>query len=272
MSDPVSETGEPRIPDASTPAPVAEPVVATAAPAQTPLPPKKTWSRRKKVVAVPPAAKPQAAAAAPKPAPAPEPAKSGVEFVEDEYDRLVRGQRERKLAAMNGGASAEELLERDLEQSAVIDPDPNLHYKWVNRVGKDGVRVLEHQGRGFVLVRPESTASKARPACGIKRTDVNFGRCYILGDLILMAESKDNHLRRHQRSIDRMNFMANESRETAKENINKIARDEIGKSYSHKDAAFDFSTQGKEIEGSRPLPKPDFSQSQPIVHPTTATE
>jgi hypothetical protein len=187
----------------------------------------------------------------------------GLEVGADEYDRLILGQRERKLAATAAGASQDDLLERDLEQSAVIDPDPDLHYKWVNRVGKDGVRVLEHQGRGFVIVRPGSLVTKARPACGIKRTDPNFGICYILGDLILMAESRDNHNRRYRRSIARMEFMSSSGRDEARETINKIARDEIGKSYSHKDATFDTSHEDPEVIGERPLPKPDYTKPAP---------
>jgi hypothetical protein len=177
----------------------------------------------------------------------------------DEYDRAIEGQRAAVHEASHRqgrGATAEEVLERGLDRSALRGPgleDFLRRYrpKWVFRLGRDGregVRILEHEGNGYFIVRPSKWKNRIRPVAAIERDDT-----WIQGDLILMAETVDNY-RHHLWLEDQKRLQIDAGyREAQKESINRVARESPGgRVFSHRDVAFDDFDQGGEILGPNP--------------------
>lgn len=161
----------------------------------------------------------------------------GVQFVEDEHDRARRAQRERvhEAATRSGlGATADEVIERDLDASHVRGLPPGFHPKWVNRTSRDGYSVARHLGLGFFFARP-SRYPKVRPSSGIKHEDT-----WIWGDLVLMFETLENRRKRQLRVQDNAERLDAGYRAGVVDQLNHIIRDEAH-GPAHRDMAYDNS-------------------------------
>jgi hypothetical protein len=179
-----------------------------------------------------------------------------LEGFKDEYDRKVEGQREAVHEAALRGVDTDEVIERELDRSMVRSNGPkgkswlqSYRLKWVNRKGKDGLRVTEHEGKGFFIVKPGEDPVK--PVCGLKHEET-----WIQGDLVLMAETMQNYERRRRRSLYNLAHQSGQMREGTREEINKLIRDESGLPHaapgitrSRRDNTWDELTTGSPIEG-----------------------
>lgn len=178
----------------------------------------------------------------------------GIEFIEDEADKARRGVREERREVIRkhkGRPTAnEELIERELDPTMLRGPYDELagkRFKWVNRVSRDGHRIQYHEGHGYQIVDPDK--SSVKPVIGVKKDGA-----YVQGDLVLMETPLENYERRRHKANRKLDNMTGQYREVARENINKIARDE-GRVPAHVDVAFDDSTEGETFTAPSPKKK-----------------
>jgi hypothetical protein len=159
----------------------------------------------------------------------------GITVTADEADKKVQEMREkRKEITKRGGPSVqEELSERvlELDRTAIHNPDPHYAYRLANREHKGRVGVLKGLGYETVPVKDD-----AQLVVGVEQ---DGGQTH--GDLVLMRTPIANYERRRANKRKIYEMQAGAHLETAKENINKIARDG-GVAKAHSEAAFDDSS------------------------------
>lgn len=190
---------------------------------------------------------------------------AGVEFSQldgfiDEYDRKVAGQRNtvHEASQRQGlGVTPEEIIERELDRSDIRGPKRSKFMeayrpKWVYRLGREGregVRILEHEGNGFFIVKPSKWESWFRPVAGVTREDT-----WIQGDLILMAETLENYQKRIYRTRVKAYNLDAGYRAAVQEEMKRAARESPGgRVFAHRDIpTFADLVKQPDISGPNP--------------------
>lgn len=161
----------------------------------------------------------------------------------DETDRKAEGLRaERQKVLKQKHRSvrdrAEEIIARDLDKTMLINPDPTKRYKWVNRTAGDGERVQIHEGYGYDVVKPKEGGVK--PIVGRDKDGA-----FIQGGQVLMECPVEVYEQRRKDSDRKGRRASMAYRESAREELNRIARD--GRlARPHTDIVTDESREGRE--------------------------
>ncbi len=148
----------------------------------------------------------------------------GIMVTKDESDKRTEGIREERKRIARSGRSdaAQEMQAREMEISRRL----------VNRDHKGRVGMLK--GYGYKITKVDDEAQL------VTGEEVEGAQTH--GDLILMETPIANYERRRKSRMDRADQLAGNHAESARENINKLARDS-GLVGPHKEAVFDESRE-----------------------------
>jgi hypothetical protein len=179
-----------------------------------------------------------------------------IDEFKDEHDRATEKHKEDIAEATERGVDPDEIIERGLDSSEVRTQGEkgrewakNYQLRWVNRTSRDGSRMSFHEGLGYFFVKPSKHPVK--PSHGIKREDQ-----WLYGETVLMACPRELYERRRRAAYEKMLHQGGKARESTREEINKLIRDDTGQPHaspgitkSYRDNTWDSLTEEAPITG-----------------------